>query len=345
MADTRDARAGSPTVEPLAPAEVAALARAGTAPVEFSPFSDSPCLVLDAGTGLPEADRPRIVDWLGTLACPSVAVAAAGARSDLAAACDVIVPDADAARPVVRAVARNPVAATVLVQVLRVTERMPVADALVVESLAYASLQGGAEYARWLAANRAEAVFAPTDDGPAVLMHRDGDAIRLVLNRASNRNAMSVEMRDALVEALSLVIADASIERVEIIGRGRCFSTGGDLTEFGTVPDAASGHIVRSLSVPGRFLASCAARVTARVHGACIGSGVEFPAFAGRVTASAGAHFLLPEVGMGLIPGAGGCVSIARRIGRQRLAWWALTGKRIHARRALEWGLVDAIEE
>lgn len=130
---------------------------------------------------------------------------------------------------------------------------------------------------------------------------------------------------------------------MELTGRGRCFSVGGDLTEFGTVPDPAAGHIVRGLSVPGQFLAACADRVHAHVHGACIGSGVEFPAFAGRVTADAGAHFQLPEVGLGLNPGAGGCVGIARRIGRQRLAWLALTGKRIRAQRALEWGLVDEI--
>ena len=46
---------------------------------------------------------------------------------------------------------------------------------------------------------------------------------------------------------------------------------------------------------------------------------------------------------MGLIPGAGGTVSIARRIGRQRTAWMVLTGRRITARTALEWGLVDAL--
>ena len=79
------------------------------------------------------------------------------------------------------------------------------------------------------------------------------------------------------------------------------------------------------------------------MHGACIGSGIEFPAFAGRLVAVADAHFQLPELRFGLIPGAGGCVSLSRRIGRQRATWLLLSGKRITARRALEWGLIDAV--
>lgn len=328
---------------PLELDEIAALARTGTPPVEYSLFSDTPCLVLNAAGRLAADESAQIADWLATLACPTVAVADEDADAAVVAACDVAVPDEETAQPVVEAAARNPVAATVLMQVLRVTETLSVSAGLTVESMAYATLQGGAEYAAWLKANRAASAFTPTDGGPAVIMARDGGTMRLALNRASNRNAMSVEMRDALVEALSLVNADDSIDRVSISGRGRCFSVGGDLTEFGTVPDAASGHLVRGLSVPGRFLAACAGRVSVHVHGACIGSGIEFPAFAGQMTATAKAHFQLPEVGMGLIPGAGGCLSIARRIGRQRLAWWALTGRRIRAARALEWGLIDAI--
>jgi enoyl-CoA hydratase/carnithine racemase len=50
----------------------------------------------------------------------------------------------------------------------------------------------------------------------------------------------------------------------------------------------------------------------------------------------------LPEVGMGLIPGAGGTVSIPRRIGRHRTAWLALTGNTIDAGTALAWGLADS---
>jgi enoyl-CoA hydratase/carnithine racemase len=66
-------------------------------------------------------------------------------------------------------------------------------------------------------------------------------------------------------------------------------------------------------------------------------------AWAKRFTAAPGAWFQLPELAMGVLPGAGGCVSLTRRIGRQRTALLILSGKRITARTALGWGLIDAI--
>ena len=276
------------------------------------------------------------------LPAPVIAVARRGPARAVREA-DVVVANEAEATALRTNIARAPLAASVLVQLLRATERLPVMDALFAESLAYAVLQSGPEYRSWLAANRAASPARPTDDGPAVVVERDGNSLTLELNRASNRNAISVEMRDALVEAFQLVLADKTIRRVRLSGRGKCFSTGGDLTEFGTVPDPATGHAVRMQALPGRFLAQCAARVEVRVHSACIGAGIELPAFAKRVVAAPDAFFQLPELKFGLIPGAGGTVSIPRRIGRQRAAWLMLSGKKINAKQALQWGLVDAI--
>ena len=256
---------------------------------------------------------------------------------------DVVVASAAEAAALRARIARAPLAAAVLVHLLRATEKLPVMDALFAESLAYATLQGGPEYQRWLAAHRAPAPFQPTDEGPPVVLTRDGAQLTLELNRASNRNAISVEVRDALVEAFELVLADRTIRKVVLRGRGRCFSTGGDLTEFGSVPDPATGHAIRMQVLPARFLAQCAGRVEVQVHSACIGAGIELPAFARRVVAAPDAFFQLPELDFGLIPGAGGTVSIPRRIGRQRAAWLMLSGRKIGAKQALTWGLVDAV--
>ena len=86
-----------------------------------------------------------------------------------------------------------------------------------------------------------------------------------------------------------------------------------------------------------------AGRVRFEVHGACIGAGAELPAFSREVVARGDAFFALPEVGFGLVPGAGGTASLPRRIGRQRTAWLALTGERIDAATALAWGLIDEV--
>jgi enoyl-CoA hydratase/carnithine racemase len=150
-------------------------------------------------------------------------------------------------------------------------------------------------------------------------------------------------MRDALCEVLELVTADAAIREVSISGAGRCFSIGGDLAEFGTVPDPATGHAIRAVRMPARLLAMCGDRAEFRLHGACIGAGVELPAFGCRVVAKARTFFQLPEVTFGLIPAGGGCVSLPRRIGRQRTAYLALSARRIDAATALRWGLIDAV--
>ena len=151
-------------------------------------------------------------------------------------------------------------------------------------------------------------------------------------------------MRDALVDALAAAAADPGL-RVEIDGAGPSFCSGGDLAEFGSVPDAATAHRLRLRRSAGRALAAVAERVVVRVHGACVGAGVELPAFAGRVIARRDATFRLPEVAMGLVPGAGGTVSLPRRIGRQRTALLALTGAPIDAATAQQWGLVDEVED
>jgi enoyl-CoA hydratase/carnithine racemase len=152
-------------------------------------------------------------------------------------------------------------------------------------------------------------------------------------------------MRDALCEALAIAVADASIARVVLRGAGPAFCSGGDLDEFGTLPDPATAHAVRCARHAGRLIAACGSRIQVHVHGACVGAGIELPAFAGRVVAAPDARFRLPELAMGLVPGAGGTASIPRRIGRQRAAEWALVGSEIDARTALAWGLVDALEE
>lgn len=330
------------TLPTISAAELAGLAQDPAARGRFSALGESPCLLLDVASAASTEVRPAVLAWLRALPAPSIAVG--GGASPLAAACDVQLATLPEAAPLIEGIRRTPLAATVLVQLLRASEGLPLESALFAESLAYSSLQTGPEFRAWLQANRAAQPLAHRDQGPAVRIEREGGMLRLRLNRPSLRNGMSVEMRDALIEALQLVLADDSLEAVSLAGEGKCFSTGGDLSEFGSAPDPVTAHLVRSLALPGRLLAACAARATVRLHGACVGSGIEFPAFAGRLVASADAWFQLPELKFGLIPGAGGTVSIARRIGRQRLAGWVLSGRRIDAATALAWGLVDAIE-
>jgi enoyl-CoA hydratase/carnithine racemase len=262
---------------------------------------------------------------------------------------DVIIHSEKEAAPLIKNIEKNPISAMTLVQLLRHNEHASIADGLLAESLAYATLQGGKEFKafldQWSADKDKRAATPAANPEAAVLSRRGENTLRLTLNRPELRNAFSIEMRDALVEGLELLSSDESIERAKIDGAGDCFCTGGYLEEFGDFPDTATAHAIRSSRNAGRLIAEQAERIEFYVHRACIGSGIELPAFAHRVVARADTLFQLPEITLGLVPGAGGTVSITKRIGRQKTAWLALSAKRINASTALEWGLIDEIAD
>lgn len=239
-------------------------------------------------------------------------------------------------------VAAQPVAAAVAAQVLRVTSSLTFDAALTVESLAYSMLQASDGFRAWRAANPAP--MRDDQDQPRVAVSREGADLSIRLIRASANNAVDARLRDELCEALEFALIDPDQAQVELSGEGRVFSEGGDLAEFGTFGDPGRAHLVRTLRAPASLLHRLGARATATVHGACIGSGLEIPAAAARVIARRHTWFRLPEVGMGLIPGAGGTATIPRRIGRRRTCFLAISGLDIRASTALAWGLVDAVE-
>jgi enoyl-CoA hydratase/carnithine racemase len=254
----------------------------------------------------------------------------------------VTVPDPDAeARALAQAVTGNPQASLVLGQVLRTTQTLDVPAALEVESFAYSTLLGGPEFRRWLAGRGDRP--PPRAAGAAVITQRDGACLRITLNQPERRNAYGRLLRDALADALRVALLDSGITQVVLDGAGPCFCSGGDLDEFGTTPDLATAHFVRTRAGAGRLIHDLGARIEARVHGPCIGAGVELAAFAGTVLAAEGTTFRLPEIRMGLIPGAGGTVSIPRRIGRWRTLYLALTGRPLDTSTALAWGLIHGV--
>lgn len=255
----------------------------------------------------------------------------------------VTVPDLAAElRHLREATARQPLAAAILAQVLRVTPMLGFDAALLVESLAYSTLLASGGFRRWRAAMPPPRVRA--DALPRVRIERTGGVLEIVLDQPRGRNAIDAAMRDALTEALDFARLDPDRAPVVLRGEGAVFSIGGDLAEFGQADDPATAHAIRTLRSPARALHAVRDRATARLHGPCIGAGVEVPAAAGRLTARRGTSFRLPEVAMGLIPGAGGTVTVPRRIGRQRACWFAMSGRAIDLPTALDWGLADAEE-
>jgi hypothetical protein len=237
----------------------------------------------------------------------------------------------------------NPQAATVLAGLLRWTGALTVPAALDAESFAYSTLLGGPEFRAWLD-RRGPRPLPPVVAEP-VRIARAGRVLHLTLDRPERRNAYGRQLRDALVVALDLALLDPEIEQVVLDGAGPAFCAGGDLDEFGTAPDLATAHLVRTRAGAARPVHALRDRVEVRLHGPCVGAGIEVPAFAGHVVAAPDTTVRLPEIGMGLIPGAGGTVSLPRRIGRWRTFHLALSGTPCDAATALRWGLVDAVAE
>jgi enoyl-CoA hydratase/carnithine racemase len=283
----------------------------------------------------------------GTGAAGSVSALGAGASAaQIVSAGDIRGPapaDLDAAVGRLRdAVLRSPRAAIACGRLVRQTAVLGTSDGLAAEATAYSLLLGGPEFARWLG-ERGPARSRLSQPAEPVVVTRDGGRLSIVLNVPERRNAFSADVRESLLDAVLLAEADESIESVELRGAGPAFCSGGDLDEFGTATDLVAACLVRLSRAPWRVIERIAPKVTVFAHGGCVGAGTEIAAYAGRVIAAPDAFFALPEVQMGLVPGAGGSVSVVRRIGRWRAAWLMLTGDRLPASTALRWGLVDEI--
>lgn len=298
---------------------------------EVAGGAEHPVVVVDGpqdfAAPLP-GSLPIVVLWVGE------AFAGSGP-----AAADLVVGRNDVDDVVAR-IHRAPLASRTLAVLLRSIASVDVDSGLAIESAAYSMLQAGPDFAAWRAAHPPK----PVDGArPTVLTERDGNTLVVTLDRPQRHNAISTRLRDELAAAMSVACSDDSIERVVLRGNGPSFCSGGDLDEFGLRPDPATAHVTRLARSPARLVHQLAARTTVHLHGAAFGGGIEIAAFAGTVEAHPDTRIALPEVALGLIPGAGGTVSVTRRVGRQRTAALAIGGREIGAATALEWGLVDRI--
>lgn len=298
-----------------------------------------------------------LVDLPGGLADPGEAVV--GARASLPFVvvgvthgavhdrwldlCDVTVDEGDAALDqMAQNITDHPITATTLALLLRGQHRLSVGEGLVAESAAYSVLQSGPEFSTWRGAHAAR---LQENGGPRVQLTRDGDVLSITMTRPERLNALDAAMRDGLVEAFTLAAVAPDIARVELRGEGTAFCAGGDLDEFGSRSDPATAHVIRLERSVGRAIFQLDKPTVTYLHGACMGSGIELAAFTDWVVAAPDTQIALPEIGLGLVPGAGGTVSLTRRIGRLRTAWLAFSGTTIDAATARTWGLVDELED
>ncbi|MBV8091378.1 MAG: enoyl-CoA hydratase/isomerase family protein, partial [Alphaproteobacteria bacterium] len=152
-------------------------------------------------------------------------------------------------------------------------------------------------------------------------------------------NALKHEVRAGLADALRQARDDAAVKAVVIACAGRTFFAGADITEFGKPPQAPGlGEVIAAIE-------NMPKPVVAALHGTALGGGFEVALACHFRLAVPSARVGLPEVKLGLLPGAGGTQRLPRLIGPEKALGMIVTGDPIGAREALADGIIDEIVE
>ncbi|MDO8209130.1 enoyl-CoA hydratase-related protein [Conexibacter sp. CPCC 206217] len=180
-----------------------------------------------------------------------------------------------------------------------------------------------------------------------VNVHRADAVARIELNRPDNLNAWNTQLGFDLLDAVERVGADDAVRAVLLTGAGRGFSSGADLSAgFDATPE---GHPDVQTALVERYhpiivgLRELPKPVVAAVQGPAVGIGCSLALAADLVLAAESAYFLLAFVNIGLVPDGGSSAFIPERIGLTRALEMALLGERLHAPKALDWGLINAV--
>ena len=170
----------------------------------------------------------------------------------------------------------------------------------------------------------------------SVDLRRDGE-IAVVTADNPPVNALKHEVRAGLTEALGQARDDGAVTAVVITCAGRTFFAGADITEFGKPPQAPSLHDVIAT------IEAMPKPVVAALHGTALGGGFELALACHFRVAVPGARLGLPEVKLGLLPGAGGTQRLPRLVGPEKALQMIVTGEPIGAAEAREGGIIDEI--
>lgn len=184
-----------------------------------------------------------------------------------------------------------------------------------------------------------------------VLVEREGHVETWTINLPEQRNPISgLEVVGALEKCVERVNEDLDVRAVIVTGAGSAFSSGGDIKQmaeavppFGGPPHLSRRGYIRGVQrIPLAFHA-CEVPVIAAVNGPAVGAGCDLALMCDMRIASEKAFFAESFVKLGLIPGDGGAWLLTHAVGPARAAEMTLTGDRIDAATAQEWGLVSRV--
>lgn len=172
-----------------------------------------------------------------------------------------------------------------------------------------------------------------------------GDVAVIWLDRPEKLNAISVEMLDGLLDAAEAIGRSEEIGAAVLAGRGRAFSTGGDITQMHGMDERQfADTISRYMRVSAAFR-SCPQPIVAAVHGYALAGGFELALMCDVRFAAVGTQFGLPDTPLGLSPTSGMTYLLPRIVGLGRALYLALGAGNIDADEALRIGLVSRVVE
>ena len=173
----------------------------------------------------------------------------------------------------------------------------------------------------------------------------DGVAM-LTLDRPARLNAIGSDTVALLHSALDSIEADHTLRAIVVTGAGRAFSAGADITELDTLQSGADfARFVNALTDVYDRLAGCAAPSIAAINGIALGGGCELALACDFRLAAPGARLGVPEVKLGLLPGAAGTQRLARLLPAAIAKHMLMTGAAIGAEAALGYGLINAVHD
>ena len=169
---------------------------------------------------------------------------------------------------------------------------------------------------------------------PSVASALHGNILVLTLDNPPV-NALGVEVRRGLLAAMDSAADDPTVAAILLVGAGRHFCGGADIREFGQTPQAPA------LPAVVKRIEDSAKPVVAAIQGVALGGGLEVALAAHYRLALGSARLGLPEVLLGLLPGAGGTQRLPRLIGARAALELMLSGRHLNAREALDLGAVS----
>ena len=177
-----------------------------------------------------------------------------------------------------------------------------------------------------------------------LIFEKDDHIAYVTLNRPKALNAHNVRMRDDLIEVLGAIRDDDEVRVVVFTGAGKkAFCAGADISEFLTAPPPTAAREVRfDGDLWGLFIRMPQILIAA-LHGYVLGSGIEIALCCDICIAAEDTRFGLPEMGLGMIPAAGGTQTVPRAVGTAKALEMIMTNQWIDAQEALKSKMVNHV--